>query len=265
MTKDDEKPLPFKRRQRRLSLLFLVLVPYLKDKLDQWYNNNYGHNASLLQAGDVENFRRNNASRATVAKVMRILYPAFHASYEGLFFIYQVAYMYEYTSYFTPFLHLMGLNVKRLSMKDIQLQMHRTYLRSRAHTNDPPIIKAFWKVVDLLGLLVDFTKYLLPLAVFFFKFLEWWYTDSNKTGLTNEEPLPPPPEPPKLAPAGLQLPADRSLCPVCNKARVNPAMLPSGFVFCYTCIHPYVQEHGMCPVTKMPASVERIRRVFDEE
>lgn len=172
--------------------------------------------------------------------------------------------MYEYTSYFTPFLHLMGLHVKRLSMKDIQLQSHRAYLRNRVRTNDPSPIRAFWKIVDIGGMVIDFSKYLLPLAVFFFKFLEWWYADSNKGAVTTQEPLPPPPEPPKVIVGGVTLPEDRTLCPICNKPRVNPTMLPSGFVFCYTCIHPYVQEHGCCPITRMPTQIERLRRVFDE-
>jgi hypothetical protein len=267
---DPDKTLPFLRRQRRLSLLFLVVIPYLKDKLDQWYNSNYGHNAAALQAGDVENFSRPNqallsVSQRRLASFVRIIYPTFHAVYEGLFFIYQILYMYEYTSYFTPFLHLMGLSVKRLSMKDIQLQTHREYLRSRAHTNDPPLMRALWKVVDGASVAIDLTKYLLPLAIFFFKFLEWWYADNTKGSVTSEEPLPPPPEPPKVEPLrGLQLPEDRSLCPICNKPRVNPAMLPTGFVFCYTCIHPHVQEHGTCPVTLIPTSTDKIRRIFDE-
>jgi hypothetical protein len=269
VVEDEGKPSPFLKADRRLSLFFLVAVPYLKDKLDQWYNNNIGHNVSALQAGDVERFRgpttNTHPFRSRLLILMRFLYPAFHACYEGLHFTYQVLYMYEYTSYFTPFLHLLGLNIKRLSMKDIQLQTHRAYLRNRVHTGDHALIRAFWKLLDMGGKAVDFTKYLLPLAIFFFKFLEWWYADNNKAMVTQQEPIPPPPTPPSVAPGGaLSLPPDRSHCPICKKPRVNPTMIPSGFVFCYTCVHPYVQEHGICPITKMPTSVERLRRIFDE-
>lgn len=269
VVEENEKPIPFLRRDRYLSLIFLVVVPYIKDKLDQWYNNNYGHNVSALQAGDIERFQRNGTendpSRARKALLMRILYPTFHAIYEGSHLAYQVLYMYEYTSYFTPFLHFLGLNVKRLSMKDVALQTHRAYLRSRVRSGDTAIVRAFWKLVDMGGVAIDFTKYLLPLAIFFFKFLEWWYADNNKGSITQQDPIPPPPIPPTVAPNNsISLPPERSQCPICKKSRVNPAMIPSGFVFCYTCIHPYVQEHGTCPVTNMPTSVDKIRRIFDE-
>lgn len=250
-----------------MSLVFLVLVPYLKEKLDRWYNRNYAHNVTLLQAGDVEDFRSQSALgggiKAKMETLVRILYPSFHAAYEGSHFVYQLLYLYDYTSYFTPFLHLMGLRVNRLSMGDIQLQTQRAYLRTVVHSNDPPLVRAFWGFIRAIGAVVDFSKYLLPMAVFFFNFLEWWYRDANKSGVTEQEPLPPPPEPPRINLSEVKL-DDRNLCPICQKTRVNPAMLPSGFVFCYTCIHPYVQEHKMCPVTRMPFPVERIRRVFDE-
>ena len=235
--------------------------------MDQWYNRNYAHNVSLLQAGDVEDFRASSAlsgtMRAKMTTLVRILYPSFHAAYEGAHFVYQLLYLYDYTSYFTPFLHLMGLRVTRLSMKDVQLQTQRAYLRRVVHTSDSRVVRAFWSFVGTIGTIIDLSKYLLPMAVFFFNFLEWWYRDTNKTGMSEQEPVPPPPEPPRVNMSEVKL-EDRNLCPICKKARVNPAMLPSGFVFCYTCIHPYVQEHERCPVTRMPYTVDRIRRVFDE-
>lgn len=292
MAQQGGKKLPFLKRERYLSLIFLVLVPYLKDKLDQWYNRNYAHNVALLRAGDVEDFRNsasnsnaNNASQGAGSvlsslfskiisrekkhALMRVLYPSFHAAYEGSHFLYQLLYLYDYTSYFTPFLHLMDLRVTRLSATDLLLQSQRTYLRRSVRNTTNPIAKIFWAFVEVLGVLVDLSKFLLPLTVFFFNFLEWWYRDANKGRIADQEPIPPPPEPPRVSivtstPESQIKLENRAYCPICDKPRVNPAMLPSGFVFCYTCIHPYIQEHGKCPVTQMPFSVERIRRVFDE-
>ncbi len=54
-------------------------------------------------------------------------------------------------------------------------------------------------------------------------------------------------------------------CPLCGRAPVaNPCMLPTGYVFCYTCAHAYVDEHGACPVTgrEVIGGKESLRRVL---
>lgn len=58
----------------------------------------------------------------SAVKILRRLfvagYPWASAVYEGLFFVYQLLYLYDHTAYYTPFLHLQGLQVKRLSLED---------------------------------------------------------------------------------------------------------------------------------------------------
>ncbi len=45
--------------------------------------------------------------------------------------------------------------------------------------------------------------------------------------------------------------------------RTNPAMVEvSGYVFCYPCIFRHVNEHGRCPVTLRPATVDSVRRLY---
>jgi len=66
------------------------------------------------------------------------------------------------------------------------------------------------------------------------------------------------------AASGVTLPADRTKCPLCGDTRVNPALLPaSGYAFCYPCIHNHVEQHGCCPVTLAPASVDTIRKLYE--
>jgi len=45
-------------------------------------------------------------------------------------------------------------------------------------------------------MLLDASKYLLPMALFFFKFLEWWYHEPRFEAPPS--PIPPAPEPPKV-------------------------------------------------------------------
>ena len=51
-------------------------------------------------------------------------------------------------------------------------------------------------------------------------------------------------------------------CPLCGKGRVNPAALPSGYVFCYACVFEWVEERGGCPVTGERCGVEDIRKIY---
>ncbi len=94
--------------------------------------------------------------------------------------------------------------------------------------------------------------------------LEWWYTSAEqRLGGSKALPPPPPPPAPLPAPGGVPLPADITRCPLCRHPRTNPAMVAvSGYVFCYPCAHRFVAEQGCCPVTRLPCSVEHIRRLY---
>lgn len=115
-------------------------------------------------------------------------------------------------------------------------------------------------------LLLDSLKVLLPTAIFFVKFLEWWYSPSSPARALSTSPLGPPIPPPRLLrphPQGLAV--DRTKygeCPVCRGPIANATALPSGYVFCYRCAHDQVEKHGRCPVTLLPASVWQLRKVL---
>ena len=50
---------------------------------------------------------------------------------------------------------------------------------------------------------------------------------------------------------------------MCGGKRVAPAMLAvSGYVFCYKCVFTAVSQSGYCPVTRIRASPDDIRRLF---
>lgn len=54
-------------------------------------------------------------------------------------------------------------------------------------------------------------------------------------------------------------------CPLCGTIPIqNPAVLSTGYAFCYTCINRYVEKHNRCPVTraKLPDGTDGIRRVL---
>lgn len=122
-------------------------------------------------------------------------YPILSAIYEGIFFIYQLLYMYNHTVFFTPFLHLQGLAVKRVSAHDLMQQRQREATKKMLRSNEGLLKNILLSMSDAGHLLLDFVKYLLPTTIFVFKFLEWWYSENRLN--TTSEPIPPPPDPPK--------------------------------------------------------------------
>lgn len=124
-----------------------------------------------------------------------------------------------------------------------------------------------WKLTSFLFKVLhtfsDYSRGLLLTIVFLFKFLEWWY--ASESYLKPQKPtIPPPPRAPKRASGSLELPRDTSLCPMCKNKRTNPTLLSvSGYVFCYTCVQPHVQQHKNCPVAKIPATTAHLRRLFE--
>jgi peroxin-12 len=114
----------------------------------------------------------------------------------------------------------------------------------------------------------DYARPALILAVFAFKGLEWWYASGEAAlgSATGSAALPPPPPPPIVPPApdGVPLPSDPTACPLCRRARTNPALsVPSGYVFCYPCLHAHAVATGECPVTRLPLGVGGVRRLYE--
>ncbi|KAF4126621.1 peroxin-12 [Geosmithia morbida] len=164
---------------------------------------------------------------------------------------------------------------------------------------------------------------LLPMSIFALKFLEWWYqsdfakqlsqkatenielppptlpgqvrTESKgekkggeKDGTEEEQRDPLPEDAPVATPSMLPIytvspPDDSSLCPVCQGEMVTPTACQTGLVYCYTCIHRWIEgthpmqesfmenRHGQwesgqgrCPVTgrRVLGGTEGLRRIM---
>jgi peroxin-12 len=93
--------------------------------------------------------------------------------------------------------------------------------------------------------------------------LEWWFERGEEELEAASRAVPPPPPPYAPHPRGVPLPADRGACPLCRRRRVAPAVLAvSGYAFCYKCLFQHVNAAGCCPVTRIRATADDIRRLF---
>ncbi|GMH11298.1 hypothetical protein Nepgr_013139 [Nepenthes gracilis] len=281
------------KRQRVLSVIFLVVLPYVKSKLHSIYNKEreaalqaslWGpldegfSGADYLDGGG--SFVPPDDSHAEVSSRSRFLrktkkiigacYPWIHAGHEGLIFAYQMLYLLDATGFYSIGLHVLGIQICRATgqeLMDASSRISRIRSLERERLRGPPWLKKL-----LGGLLsgtyavLDYAQTGLIAAVFIFKMMEWWYQSAEeRISAPTIYPPPPPPPAPKVAKEGIPLPPDRTICPLCSQKRANPSVLTiSGFVFCYACIFKYVSQYKRCPVTLIPAVLEDIRRLFHD-
>ncbi|XP_039828785.1 peroxisome biogenesis protein 12-like isoform X1 [Panicum virgatum] len=284
-----------RKRQKILSVVFLVVLPYFKSKLQSIYNK---EREARLQAtlwgqddvrfdedgfvlnqeqtsqaqndpttGEVSNLTR---FKKNFASLIGVCYPWIHATNEGLSFAYQLLYLLDATAFYSPALHVLGLHVCRATgqeLMDSSSRISRIRNRELKRLRGPPWLKAVQRVfLSCIYTTLDYAQTGLIAAVFFFKMMEWWYQSAEeRMSAPTVYPPPPPPPTPKVAKDGIPLPTDKTLCPLCCQKRANPSVLSvSGFVFCYSCIFKSVSQHKRCPVTLMPATVEQISRLFND-
>ena len=195
---------------------------------------------------------------------------------------YNVAYAFERTPFYRPWLSWIGVDVRRLGIEDLVsvnvrllVLANPTVQRAAAAMGDK--VKSREKSRGLMSVLsrllltsprlvLDSLKLLLPTAIFFIKFLEWWYSPSSPARVLSTSPLGPAIPPPRLLPPHPKgIPVDPTKfghCPLCQSMISNATVLPSGYVFCYRCAFSHVEKHGTCPVTLLPVHTWDLRKVL---
>jgi len=264
-----------------------VVVPYLKAKLDAYHKESKEQLARTSAAASRDaaangrttrsmgDFLRRLKSFAYVRALKKgfvATYPFAHFAYEGSFFMYQWLYLFGDTPYFSPFLRAMKTVLVRITPDDESVfsQNETTYREKLMEKLGGP------RIIDRIRRLalratwatLDHSYVLLLLGIAGYKFVEWMYSEEGvaKMRLTGADaPIPPPPLPPQFSGQALSLATmDPALCPLCKQQRVNPAMAPSGYVFCYPCIYRYVEQHGECPITQMKCEPSTIVKIYDD-
>lgn len=250
-------------RQRLTSLTFLALIPYIRAKLDA-LSSDSSDTAEADEAGE----------QGQVLKAVLRVYPYVAAIHEGIRFLYQLLFLVGKSQYYSPELHAAGLRVVRVSGNELaaisaSTAATRAQKLQRLTSGGGGWISSLSSLLQRTVLRIGYAvndniHSTLILVVFGYKLLEWWYTSGEqRLGGTGPVPPPPPPPPPPVSPIGIKLPEDRSLCPLCTRHRVNPAIVASsGYVFCYACVYRFIEANGACPVTRIKARVEDIRRLY---
>lgn len=289
INKDDAAPstASLRRRQKLLSVVFLVVLPYLKSKLHSIYNKDREARLRATLWGDENQGFEDDYSPVSTPtsgagvsvstrianraqRIVGFCYPWLHASTEGLQFAYQLLYLLDATGYYSLALHALGIHVCRATgqeLMDTSSRISKMRSRERERLRGPQWLKTLQgALLSCAYTVLDYAQTGLIAAVFFFKMMEWWYQSAEeRMSARTVYPPPPPPPPPEVAKEGIPLPPDRTICPLCSQKRANPSVVTvSGFVFCYTCIFKYITQYNRCPITLMPATVDQIRRLFHD-
>jgi len=252
-----------------------VGVPYARAKAQDYFEQlGGGVDTDLVDESPAA--RRLRTSQMNVRNRLRqgfkAIYPWANSAYELWLLGYNVAYLFDKTSFYRPWLAWIGLDLRRLGPDDYRLMDAKAQgiaaAAAKSSSKSKTGILALIRRMLLTSprTLLDSLKILLPLSIFFVKFLEWWYSPSSPARSLAAAPTGPPIPPPRVLaphPRGLNVDKTRyGMCPICGKAIENATALPSGYVFCYTCAHKVVEETGKCPVTLLPARVWQLRKVL---
>ncbi|KAF8320737.1 hypothetical protein DL93DRAFT_2124363 [Clavulina sp. PMI_390] len=250
-----------RREDMAKSLFFLVGVPYLRAKAQDYYESlGGGVDSDVIE--ETPAARRLRVSQQTLGNRLRrafkSLYPYANSAYEFWLLWYNISYLFDRSAFYRPWLEWIGVDLRRLGPEDYVLtsaaQKRGWFATIRKLLLTSPVA------------LLDSLKYLLPMSIFFIKFLEWWYSPSSPARSLNTAPAGPPIPPPRVLaphPHGLEVSAVKyGECPLCRKPLENATALPSGYVFCYKCAYAQVEKHEQCPVTLLPSKTWQLRKVL---
>ncbi|CAD6574171.1 MAG: ubiquitin-protein ligase peroxin 12 [Cyphobasidiales sp. Tagirdzhanova-0007] len=262
---DHEK---LRKREIRWSLFFLIAIPYIRSKAEDLYEQSGGDSSEHeffednlpgeSLEGQATHMSRFERLQRTLKAVFLFVWPRISTSYEVLLLAYNIGYLFDKTPYHRPWMHWLGIDLRRMSEQD--------YIKRKANAAQ----------ASLLGypfqLALEALKYVLPTSIFFFKFLEWWYSSSyarSRLSAKSESKIPalrPPPRSLLPHPEGVlgsegQKVLPLGTCPICRKQTTNPTALPTGWVGDYRCLYDYVAKEGLCPVTRMKVTVGDLRKI----
>ncbi|KWU44977.1 hypothetical protein RHOSPDRAFT_17228 [Rhodotorula sp. JG-1b] len=270
------------------SLVFLILMPYLKTKATDLYERLGGgaeaeifasspSSSSAAARSSPLSILRDSTSHASLRTRIRLAseaafklaYPYANLVWEVYLLMYNLRYLFGKSPYWRPWYRLLGIEVRRLGQDDYERlnsmpsplqQLLAPPPTPSSPPDSRPSIRLFLSRLLRLSpsLALDSLKVALPLAIFGFRLLEWWYSPAGvasrlgrgrKDGAQPALRAPPPPPPPTSTPnrsaaaaAATAEDGEKGTCVVHGGKVENPTALPSGWIGCYKCLRGLEEE-----------------------
>lgn len=213
-----------------MSLLFLVVVPYLSRKLE----------------AKMAKLKEKLQDEVTTEDKYELLglysYRTIKASLEFAQIIKYVSYLAGYSSTHSIQLMLAGVSLRHANIQDESFSWS----------------DVFSGKIKLSAVLGTIMLRSLEFGGFFLQFIQWWQDSSSTQKSIAQLPIPVPPELDENANKY------RNSCPICLQDFIIPTVIQvSGYVFCYKCITKHLKRHQYCPVTNYPATTDDLVRIYD--
>ncbi|GAA5833839.1 hypothetical protein JCM11251_005982 [Rhodosporidiobolus azoricus] len=256
------------RREVNGSLAFLVLLPYIRTKLVDHYERLGGGVDDALFASSstslspLDHLRNPSlpplqriASAANAA--FKLAYPYANLAYELYLLVHNLRYLFGKSPYWRPWFRWIGIEVRRMGQEDYERQQSLPSLFTQLYApppNSPPSTRASLRLIlsRLLrltpSLALDSLKILLPLTIFSFRLLEWWYSPQGVSSRLRSGGSGGKVQPALRAPGGAgkgnaqAKGEERGKCVVHGGEIENPTALPSSWVGCYRCLRGLEEE-----------------------
>ncbi|CAD5234281.1 unnamed protein product [Bursaphelenchus xylophilus] len=236
---DQSKTLPSDSERRR-SLLFLVVLPYVESKLSAYKTK-------------IENTDPN--LRTPFMNMFYKIYPIFVKILGIISLVFLVLYGFGYSNIQSLPLFLLGAKLQRLTPEEMEAFEKPVYNESGVLGR---VTRVFLQIPSWTGRLFSY--------VLFFKdvheFMQTSNEEENKS-FKYDIDFARPVHPSNLISQSQLAQMETDKCPLCHKRRQNDTVLSvSGYVFCFTCINSYVRSEKRCPITNLPTSHEQLVRLY---
>ncbi|GAA6012955.1 hypothetical protein JCM10207_008394 [Rhodosporidiobolus poonsookiae] len=256
------------RREINGSLAALVLLPYLRTKAADLYERLGGgvdeslFSSSAPAAPSPLALLRDPTRplqariRPALEALFKLSYPSANLLYELYLLVYNMRYLFGRSPYWRPWFKWIGIEVRRMGQEDYErLAAVPSILETllAPPPNSPPTARPSIRLIfsRLLrmspSLALDSLRLVLPLAIFGFRLLEWWYSPTGGGSLSRSKggkdiaPALRAPPPPSIKETAAEA-DEKGKCVVHGGEVENPTALPSGWVGCYRCLRGLEEE-----------------------
>lgn len=261
-----EKLRRLKKRQIWSTLFELLLVPYMKEKLDIMYER-------LLPTYLLNKLKPRENVKDFIRYSFVKLYPTLELALRILDIVYKILYISGRTKSASLLQQMFGIQYARFSSYDYQLNEKRVAkylsapltptLRVRPESLTESLLQLYSKLIHPVkkAALVG-ANTVLPASIFVLKFLEWWNSSDAISNFRQNRKEKKIPKAPSILPKSIlenkaiakRLATKNDKCRICHESINNPAIIETGYVFCYPCIYNYLRDGdkstgGRCPVT----------------
>jgi len=245
------------KSQRGLSLIAIVLIPYVRLKLDELHER-------LKKENERQQVPPPPTKWTRLKEAFLAIYPWICTGLEFWTLFLQAGYILSKSSVHSPWLLFAGVRLERMTAEDHgNMNVGIAKLPS-----DASIWLRFANLIRrLTATLFRLLSKLLGVALLLVQFLDYWQSsDRDKSKQSSIGSLPIPPAPHAAITEQNVIKMDPRLCPICRKPRQNDTVISvSGYVYCYVCIAKYLQQHRCDPVTKVPADTEHLIRLYVQQ